>query len=53
VASHDLKFIEKPLRSGRKTINEWLKYVAENQFTLEEISNGTAYKTLKEQEING
>jgi len=53
VASHDLKFIEKPLRSGRKTMNEWLKYVAENQFTLEEISNGTAYKTLKEQEING
>jgi hypothetical protein len=53
IASHDLKFIEKPLRSGRKTINEWLKYVAENQFTLEEISNGTAYKTLKEQEING
>ena len=53
VASHDLKFIEKPLRSGRKTMNEWLKYVAENQFTLEEISNGIAYKTLKEQEING
>ena len=53
VASHDLKFIEKPLRPGRKTMNEWLKYVAENQFTLEEISNGTAYKTLKEQEING
>jgi hypothetical protein len=51
IASHDLKFIEKPLRSGRKTVTEWLKYVAENQFTLEEMSNGTAYKTLKEQDI--
>jgi len=53
IASHDLKFIEKPLRPGRKTVDEWLKYVAENQFTLEEISNGIAYKTLREQEING
>jgi len=51
VASHDLKFIEKPLRPGRKTMNEWLKYVAENQFTLEEISNGTAYRVLQEQNI--
>jgi hypothetical protein len=25
--------------------------VAENQFTLEEISNGTAYKVLQEQNI--
>jgi hypothetical protein len=51
IASHDLKFIEKPLRPGRKTIDEWLKYVVENQFTLEEMSNGTAYKILKEQDI--
>jgi hypothetical protein len=32
-------------------MDEWLKYVAENQFTLEEISNGTAYKVLQEQNI--
>jgi hypothetical protein len=51
IASHDLKFVEKPLRPGRKTIDEWLKYVVENQFTLEEMSNGTAYKILKEQDI--
>ena len=51
VASHDLKFVEKPLRPGRKTMTEWLKYVANNQFTLEEIGNGTAYKTLMEQNI--
>ena len=49
IASHDLKFVEKPLRSGRKTVDEWLKYVAENQFTLEEMANGTAYETLKAQ----
>ena len=49
IASHDLKFIEKPLRPGRKTVDEWLKYVAENQFTLDEMANGTAYKTLKAQ----
>jgi len=51
VASHDLKFVEKPFRPGRKTMNEWLKFITENQFTLEEISNGTAYKTLKEQDV--
>jgi len=51
VASHDLKFVEKPFRPGRKTMTEWLKFITENQFTLEEISNGTAYKTLKEQDV--
>jgi hypothetical protein len=49
IASHDLKFIEKPLRPGRKTVDEWLKYVVENQFTIDEMANGTAYKTLKAQ----
>ena len=36
IASHDLKFIEKPLRPGRKTMDEWLKFVADNQFTIKE-----------------
>ena len=49
IASHNLKFIEKPFRSGRKTVEEWLKYVTENQFTIDEMANGTAYKTLKAQ----
>ena len=49
VASHDLKFIEKPLRPGRKTMDEWLKFVAENQFTLKEIETGVAYNTLRAQ----
>ena len=49
VSSHNPKFVEKPFRPGRKTINEWLKYVVENQFTLSEIENGTAYNVLKKQ----
>jgi hypothetical protein len=34
VTSRDLKYVEKPLRPGRKTMEEWLKFIAENQFTL-------------------
>jgi hypothetical protein len=49
ISSHNPKFIEKPFRPGRKTVEEWLKYVAENQFTIPEIENGTAYETLKVQ----
>jgi len=49
VSSRDISKIEKPLRPGRKTMQEWLKFVAENQFTIKEIENGTAYKTLKVQ----
>lgn len=49
VTSRDVKYVNKPFRPGKKTINEWLKMVAENQFTLPEIENGIAYKTLKEQ----
>jgi len=52
VSSRDIKHIEKPLKPGRKTIEEWLKFVAENQFTIKEIENGTAYKILKEQNEN-
>lgn len=51
IASHNLKFIEKPFRPGRKTMMDWLGFVVENQFTLEEISSGKAYKTLKEQDV--
>jgi len=49
VSSRSPKFVEKPFRPGRKTIDEWLKYVVENQFTIQEIENGTAYDILKEQ----
>ncbi len=49
VTSRDIKKIEKPLKPGRKTMEEWLKFVAENQFTLKEMADGTAYETLKYQ----
>ena len=49
ISSRDISKIEKPMRPGRKTMEEWLKMLAENQFRLEEIEDGTAYKTLKEQ----
>lgn len=49
VTGRDLKFIERPFKPGRKTMNEWLNFVVDNQFTLLEIENGTAYKHLKEQ----
>ena len=32
--------INKPMRPGRKTVEEWLKFVVENQFTLQEIEDG-------------
>ena len=49
ISSKDLSKIEKPMKPGHKTMNEWFKMVADNQFTLEEISNGTAYELLKGQ----
>lgn len=49
VTSRDISKIEKPLRPGRKTMEEWLKFVAENQFTLKEMASGEAYETLKYQ----
>ena len=50
VSSRNLKFIEKPMRPGQKTMNGWLNFVAENQFTVEEIERGLAYKTLMDQQ---
>ena len=49
ITSRDLKFIEKPMRPGRKTMNEWLKMVSDNQFTIKEIELGLAYEVLKGQ----
>jgi len=51
VSSRDLKFINKPMKPGRKTINEWLKMVVENQFTIGEIETGIAYKTFQGQMV--
>ena len=51
IAGRDLSKIEKPLKPGHKTVEEWLKFVAENQFTIPEIIDGTAYKILQEQQV--
>jgi len=51
VSGRDLAKIEKPLKPGRETIREWLQFVVENQFTMAEINNGTAHKTLMEQQV--
>ena len=39
------------MKPGRKTINEWLKMVVENQFTIGEIETGIAYKTFQGQMV--
>ena len=49
ISSRDLKYVEKPIRPGHKTVNNWLKMVVENQFTLPEIESGYAYKIFKNQ----
>src|SRR5210317_1402803 len=49
VSSRLPKYVTKPFRPGRKTINEWLKYITEHQFTIAEIEDGTAYQILKRQ----
>ena len=51
VCSKDISKIEKPMRPGHRTINEWLKMITENQFTLTEMADGTAYKILQEQDV--
>ena len=30
-------------------MNEWIKMVADNQFTIQEIEDGIAFKVLQEQ----
>ena len=49
VTSRDISKVEKPLKPGRKTIQEWLHMIANHQFTLQEIEDGLAYETLKVQ----
>ena len=51
ISGRDISKIQKPLKPGRKTMEEWMKMIAQHQFTLEEMGNGTAYKVLKEQEV--
>ena len=41
--------IEKPMKPGRKTMQGFIKLLAENQFTIGEIEDGTAYHHLQRQ----
>jgi len=49
VTSRDISKIEKPFKPGKMTMRDWMKFVAEHQFTLNEIGSGVAYETLKRQ----
>ena len=51
IASHEPKFVSRPMRPGRKTMDEWFKFVTQNQFTIPEIENGTAFEVMKTQLI--
>ena len=51
VASREPKFVEKPFKLGKKTVIEWLKFITEQQFTMSEIEDGTAYKLLEKQGV--
>ena len=44
-----INLVEKPFKPGRKTVEEWLKMVANHQFTIQEIEDGLAFDTLKVQ----
>lgn len=41
------KDVKNPLYEKSTIVNSWLDCLADNQFTLDEISNGTAYQTLE------
>jgi len=49
----DKRHVARPLTSidinnlNKPDANDWLQQIGDNQFTLEEIQNGTAYKYLK------
>ena len=44
-----INLVEKTFKPGRKTIQEGLNMIANHQFTLQEIEDGLAFATLKEQ----
>ncbi len=46
ITSQDISKIDKPYKPSIETIFNWLRFVAEHQFTLTEIGSGLAYETL-------
>ena len=49
VSTRFIQFINDPLKPTKANVNEWMKLLANNQFTIEEMKNGTAYKVLSKQ----
>ena len=43
--------IENPRNIGRKEVTTWLNSISNHQFTIQEIEDGLAYKTLQEQYV--
>tara|TARA_Y100000114_G_C11705954_1_gene300954 strand:- start:63 stop:878 length:816 start_codon:yes stop_codon:yes gene_type:complete len=52
ISSREPKFVEKPMKPGRKTVTEWLNWLTHHQFTIQEIEDGVAYKVLQDQYNN-
>ncbi len=49
VSTRFIQFINDPLRPTDNNVNEWLKLLANNQFTIKEMADGTAYKVMSKQ----
>lgn len=47
IGKNSLKNIKSPKKPDDKEVNKWLSVLANNQFTLDEIGNGTAYNVLR------
>ena len=48
VTSRDISKIEKPFKPNKMTMRDWMKFVAEHQFTLNEIGSELHMKLLKD-----
>tara|TARA_B100001093_G_scaffold316830_1_gene302263 strand:+ start:81 stop:887 length:807 start_codon:yes stop_codon:yes gene_type:complete len=51
VLSDNIRNIEQPFKPSRKQVQPWLNMLSQNQFTLSEIADGTAYIVLNENKI--
>ena len=47
IGENNIKQINKLKKPNDKEVYTWLSALANNQFTLDEIENGTAHKVLK------
>ena len=52
VSSQDISKINLPFKPDNNEINKWMKMLSYNQFTIQEIEDGIAYKCLKAQYEN-